>query len=331
LTPAPDGCLVALGEAMIRLSPPGHERLEQARSLEVDVGGAELNALIAFTRLGGRAKWVSRLPATALGRRIQAHALAHRVEAVIDWEPAGRTGIYFVERGAIPRPGEVLYERAGSAAAGLSPGQFDWPAVLAGAAGFHTTGITLALGDGPRAAALEALAIARRQGLTTGFDLNHRTRLWPPEQAVRAVREALPLVDIFFATAFDLRLVLGSDEEPVTLARAVRQRFGVRVVVIGARRQLGALLVEQQVTVVGDQVGSSSGYQAEVVDPVGAGDALAGAFWAAWLAGSDLGRAADLAARAAALKHTIPGDVLVADAEDLEALGSNPTRRSVIR
>lgn len=329
--PAPEGCLVALGEAMIRLSPPGQERLEQAPCLEVEVGGSELNALVAFARLGGRARWVSRLAATALGRRIQAHALAHRVEVVIDWEPGGHTGVYFVERGAAPRPGEVLYERAGSAAAGLSPWRFDWPTVLAGAAGFHTTGITLALGYGPRAAALEALAAARGLGLTTGFDLNHRARLWSPEEAARAAQQALPLVDIFFATAFDLRLVLGMDGEPLALARAARERFGVGLVVVGARRQLEARLVEQQVTAVGDRVASSPNYQAEVVDPLGAGDALAGAFWAARLAGADLDQAADLAARAAALKHTVPGDVLVAGPEDLGALDPDPHRRPVIR
>jgi len=33
--------LMALGECMVRLSPPGHGRLEFARSLEIDVGGGE--------------------------------------------------------------------------------------------------------------------------------------------------------------------------------------------------------------------------------------------------------------------------------------------------
>ena len=35
--------LVTFGEAMVRLTPPGFQRLEQARSLDVSVGGAELN------------------------------------------------------------------------------------------------------------------------------------------------------------------------------------------------------------------------------------------------------------------------------------------------
>jgi|NGEPerStandDraft_6_1074524.scaffolds.fasta_scaffold01848_5 hypothetical protein len=35
--------LVTFGKAMVRLAPPGHRRLEQTTSLEVTVGGAELN------------------------------------------------------------------------------------------------------------------------------------------------------------------------------------------------------------------------------------------------------------------------------------------------
>lgn len=52
--------LVTFGEAMVRLAPPGHRRLEQTTSLEVTVGGAELNVASgsvdsASQRLGSRA------------------------------------------------------------------------------------------------------------------------------------------------------------------------------------------------------------------------------------------------------------------------------------
>ena len=43
--------LVSLGECMIRLSPPGHERLEFAPCLEVHVGGAEYNVAYALSPL----------------------------------------------------------------------------------------------------------------------------------------------------------------------------------------------------------------------------------------------------------------------------------------
>src|SRR5438045_3437095 len=35
--------VITFGEAMLRLSPPNFRRLEQARSLDVNTGGAELN------------------------------------------------------------------------------------------------------------------------------------------------------------------------------------------------------------------------------------------------------------------------------------------------
>ena len=53
--------VVTFGEAMIRLSPPNFRRLEQARSLDVQVGGAELNTAVGLARLGRSAAWVSRL------------------------------------------------------------------------------------------------------------------------------------------------------------------------------------------------------------------------------------------------------------------------------
>ena len=46
---------------MIRLSPPGHGRLEYANSLEVWVGGGEFNVAYALARLGMRTGWTSRM------------------------------------------------------------------------------------------------------------------------------------------------------------------------------------------------------------------------------------------------------------------------------
>ncbi|MBI3080716.1 MAG: sugar kinase, partial [candidate division NC10 bacterium] len=47
--------LATLGEVMIRLSPRGQGRLEQADSLDVMVGGAEGNVAVGVARLGLRA------------------------------------------------------------------------------------------------------------------------------------------------------------------------------------------------------------------------------------------------------------------------------------
>ena len=60
--------VVTFGEAMIRLSPPNFRRLEQARSLDLFVGGAELNTAVGAARLGHSSAWVSRLTRNPLGK-----------------------------------------------------------------------------------------------------------------------------------------------------------------------------------------------------------------------------------------------------------------------
>ena len=40
--------VVCFGEAMVRLAPPHSQRIEQARSFDVEVGGAELNTAVGL-------------------------------------------------------------------------------------------------------------------------------------------------------------------------------------------------------------------------------------------------------------------------------------------
>src|SRR4051794_13430081 len=60
--------LLSLGECMVRLSPPGHGRIEFANTLEVHVGGGEYNVAYALARLGLKTGFVSRLVDNPIGR-----------------------------------------------------------------------------------------------------------------------------------------------------------------------------------------------------------------------------------------------------------------------
>src|SRR5437870_104367 len=62
--------LLALGECMVRLAPPGHGRIEFAKTLEVDVGGGEFNVAYACARLGLRAGFISKLPKNPVAKII---------------------------------------------------------------------------------------------------------------------------------------------------------------------------------------------------------------------------------------------------------------------
>src|SRR3982751_3608920 len=80
---SPESCrwdVMALGECMIRLSPPGHGRIEFANTLEVWVGGGEYNVSYALARLGLRAGWVGGLVDNPVGAIVVNHARSAGVD-----------------------------------------------------------------------------------------------------------------------------------------------------------------------------------------------------------------------------------------------------------
>src|SRR5437773_9951375 len=98
--------LVALGECMIRLSPPAHGRIEFAPTLEIWVGGGEYNVAYALARLGLRTGFLSRLVDNPVGRIILNHGkavgvdMSHLVMAKYDGiGRADRIGLNFTEVG----------------------------------------------------------------------------------------------------------------------------------------------------------------------------------------------------------------------------------------
>jgi 2-dehydro-3-deoxygluconokinase len=309
--------VVGLGEAMLRLSPPGHERLEQAPALRIEVGGAELNALIAAVAWGARARWLTRQADNPLGRRVAAHARAHGVEPVVVWDPQARAGLYFVEPGAAPRPTQVLYDRGDSGMTRLDAGELDWDAALDDAAAALTSGITFGLGPGAATAARELLAGARARGVRTFFDVNHRTRQWTWEQAAPVLRAALADVDVLRAGEHDLARLLDAGGAPEELAREAIARYGHDAVLLRHNEHMGEHVSVTVTAVTAQEVVPGRPYAARVVDAFGGGDAALGALVARLLAGDPLAAAADHAARACAVQHTIPGDAWVGRPEDL--------------
>src|SRR5687768_6777255 len=200
--------VITFGEAMVRLAPPNFRRLEQARSLDVQVGGAELNTAVALARLGRKSAWVSRLTDNPLGRLITNHAREAGVctDHVV-WTKDDRVGVYFLEFGAAPRASSVLYDRKGSAMSALAAGMVDWDKAFRGARWFHVTGITPALSASAAAATKESLEAAKARGLTTSIDLNYRVKLWSGAEAGRCMSELMAHCDYLITTEEDIERV----------------------------------------------------------------------------------------------------------------------------
>jgi 2-dehydro-3-deoxygluconokinase len=314
--------VITFGEAMVRLSPPNFRRLEQARSLEVQVGGAELNTAVALARLGRTSAWVSRLTHNPLGRLIANHAREAGVSTDhIVWTSEDRVGLYFLEFGAAPRASSVLYDRKEAAIAGIRPGMVDWPAVFTGVRWFHVTGITPALSDSAADTTRVALEAARAAGVQTSIDLNYRAKLWSEEEAGRCMTDLMPFCDTLITTEEDTQRVFGirgKDYEDV--AGQVAARFPLRTVAITLREN--PLVWKNTWTGIVYQDGKvhrTRSYEVEIVDRLGAGDCFAAGLIHGLLDNNPQ-KALDYAVAASALKHSIPGDFAWLTREEVEGM-----------
>jgi 2-dehydro-3-deoxygluconokinase len=314
---------------MIRLSPPNFRRLEQARSLDVQVGGAELNTAVALARLGRRTAWVSRLTDNPLGRLIanQAREAGVSTEHVV-WTPEDRVGVYFLEFGAAPRASSVLYDRKGAAIANIRPGMVDWPAVFAGVRWFHVTGITPALSTSAAEVTRAALQAARAAGVRTSIDLNYRIKLWSQAEAGRWMTEFMQHCDVLITTEEDVERVFqikGKDYEDV--AGQLARRFPLQVVAITLREN--PLVWKNTWTAMAYQGGTvyrTRMHEVEIVDRLGAGDSFAAGLIHGLLDG-DVQKGLDYGVAASALKHSIPGDFAWITRDEVEALLKGPGLR----
>jgi len=302
--------LVTFGEAMVRLTPPAFQRIEQASSFDAHVGGSELNVAVLAARLGVTSRWVSRLPDNALGRMIGARAREQGVDAHVEWTADARAGLYFVELDAGSRARNVLYDRAGSAISKVAPGSIDWASIFAGARWYHVSGITPALSDGAAEVTAESLALAKRAGLTVSYDLNYRSKLWSAKQACAAQEPLLEHVDLLITTAEDARVVFGLGAESHD---TLQKRFDLSAVVItlGEGPHAATALAD-------GKMHTAPRYEVEVVDRIGAGDAFSGGLIVSRLEQRGWDDALRFAAATAALKHRIPGDFCLVTRNEVE-------------
>lgn len=314
--------VVTFGEAMIRLAPPQFRRLEQANSLDVQVGGAELNTAVGMARLGHRTSWVSRLTNNPLGRYIANKAREAGVDTEhVVWTDDDRVGLYFLEFGAAPRASSVLYDRKGSAIAAIQPGMVDWKSVFAGAKWFHVTGITPALSGSAAEATREAMQAARAAGLKTSIDLNHRVKLWSNAEAGKWMTEFMQWCDVLITTEEDTERVFGikgKDYEDV--AAQCARRFPLWAVAITLREN--PLVWKNSWTAIAYREGKvyrTRSYEVEIVDRLGAGDSFAAGLIHGLLEG-DLQKGVDFGTAMSAVKHSIPGDFAWVTRDEVEAV-----------
>jgi 2-dehydro-3-deoxygluconokinase len=338
---------VCFGEIMLRLSPPGFERLLQSPALGATFGGGEANVAVSLAHFGVSSAYVTRLPNHAIGEAALRALRAEGVDVGHVQRGGSRVGIYFAESGASQRPAEVVYDRAHSAISEIVPGSVPWAQVLEGADWFHWTGITPALSAAAATVNAEAITEARRLGVPSSVDLNFRKKLWSEAQAQATMCALVEGADTIIANEEDLQAVLGvavtntdvtrgtiDVESYRTAAETVARQFGAARVAITLRESLSAS-DNGWSAVLYDRAANafhhSQRYVVRIVDRIGGGDSFAagliyglGQRWSAETA-------LRFAVAASALKQTIPGDFNRVSVVDVQRLAGGDASGRVQR
>ncbi|MBY0528433.1 MAG: sugar kinase [Gemmataceae bacterium] len=314
--------VITFGEAMVRLSPPNFARLEQAHSLDLKVGGAELNTAVGLARLGHSSAWISRLTNNPLGRLIanRAREAGVSTEHVV-WTEDDRVGVYFLEFGAAPRASSVIYDRKDAAIAHIRPEMVAWDALFKGVKWFHVTGITPALSAGAAEATRAALKAARAAKVQTSIDLNYRIKLWSQADAGKWMSGVMEYCDVLITTEEDTERVFGiTGKDYEDVSAQLLKRFPLKIVAITLREN--PLVWKNSWTAIAYQSGKvyrTKSYEVEIVDRLGAGDSFAAGFIHGMLEG-DVQKAVDFGVAASALKHSIPGDFAWITRQEVETM-----------
>lgn len=358
--------LLAFGEIMARIAPPGQLRWRQSLPGAVNVtwGGGEANVCASLAMLGQQARYLTALPRNPIAEAIVTTLRGLGVDTNhILWRKDGRLGLYFVEVGANQRGSTVVYDRAGSAVSLATSQEYDFDGALDDVTRLHITGITPAISEAAFRANLTLAQKAKAAGATVSCDLNFRKKLWnwrpeaaPKKLARECMAQVLPFVDVVIANEEDAADVLdihaaGTDVTTgrinaaayTQVARQIVDRFpNISLVAITLRESIsadhnnwGGMLFDaasgRSHFAPLNGRGEYEPYEVrDIVDRVGSGDSFAAGLLYALMSREYFqpDKAIAFAVAASCLKHSVQGDFNYVSLDEVLALiGGNASGR----
>ncbi len=336
--------VVTLGEIMLRLSPPGYQRFTQADSFEINYGGAEANVAASLSQFGHHSLFLSKIPENAIGDAAISTLRSLNVDCDHIARGGKRLGIYFLENGASVRPSSVVYDRADSSVTKASVEEFDFDEIFKDAKLFHVSGITPVLSEDAKKLTFAALKKAKEHHVMVSFDLNYRAKLWTSgvKEKQQMLSEMMEYADICFGNARDAAKCLGYAEDGVDFIngdysictdeehmRNVLNHYHFTYLVTTLRNSLSASDNGWSGAVcTSDDYYKGRDYMLHIVDRVGGGDSFASGFLHGILSNMGSRKSLEFGLAAAAIKHTIPGDLnYVTESEVLSMIESDGAGR----
>ncbi|APZ45633.1 2-dehydro-3-deoxygluconokinase [Polaribacter reichenbachii] len=334
-----DKKLITFGEVMMRLSPPGYTMFSQASSFDLVYGGGEANVAISCGYLGMKAAHVTRFPDNALGKAATQFLRKHWLGTKDVIYGDNMLGKYFLQKGAVHRSSEVIYEREGSAFSLIKPDMINWEEVLKGADWFHWTGITPAISEGAAMCCLEAIKTANKMGIKVSGDINSRQNMWKYGKTMQEVMpELVKNTDIVITSSRGIKEMFGLGEVGVGFSEAAKELMNtfprIEKVVGKTRKSISAShqQIQGKMWTGKKYIKADKLDVTHVIDRVGTGDAFASGiiFGLLYYQDDDL-QALNFATAACALKHTVVGDVNMVSLDNVLSLMKGDTSGKIKR
>jgi len=304
--------VTTIGEGQLRYCVPAGQRLEQVSQFEVYVAGTEANVTGLLSRLGWRCGWVSSLPNNPLGRRVSNELrLAGLDMSAVIWPDTGRLATYYVEYATPPRSTQVFFDRANTCFTNLTLDQIEWDYLLDTRL-LHLSGLTVPLSPTVKAIIVEAVERAKANGIQISFDMNYRQRVWSAAEAVATVKPIIRAVDLLFCGRSDARRVFECEGSPEEIVLQLAELTDADYIITSLSSE-GLIGWDRQ------QFYRQPAREVEIIDRIGAGDAMVGGVLHGWLQG-DFAKGLRYGALTAALALSQWGDQVIITAAELEAL-----------
>ncbi|WP_209328990.1 sugar kinase [Lunatimonas salinarum] len=316
--------IITLGEVMMRLSTPGHERFIQTHDYEVQYGGAEANVAASLAYWDQSVAHVCAFPNHDLGKAGIRYLRAAGIDTSFVFLREGRMGLYFFENGSMHRSSKIIYDRFYSAFSLFDGAEVDWDRVFDGADWFHWTGITPAISEAAANLCLSAVQAARKHDVKISGDINYRRNLWQyGKSPLDVMPELISHTDVIIAGLTDLENCTDIHEKEYVQACAQVQRLFPTVRYLSTTQRESVSSTHNVLSGVlwnGRELLSSRSFDMpNIVDRVGGGDAyMAGLIYG--LLYMDPAEALNYAVAASVLKHSIPGDANFVTVEEVTQL-----------
>lgn len=214
------------GELLLRMSPALGRKWIQEHQMPVYIGGAELNVATALSNWKVPVKYCTALPEHYLAKEILQDVADRGIDISPVYFSGHRIGSYYLPQGADMKHAGVIYDRANSSFADLTPGCIQWEEVLEGCTWFHFSAISPALNNNVAAVCREALYFASQKGINISVDLNYRSRLWQyGKKPTQVMPELVNYCNVIMGNIWSANSLLGFPVDDAIHDNPTRERY----------------------------------------------------------------------------------------------------------